>query len=67
MRDYIDVAQTAAAGAVTNLRLALRDADPIIALLLLGLIKRAVRLQHETEALLSAVDAADDARGDGLE
>lgn len=67
MRDHIDVAQTAAAGAVTNLRLALRNTDPIIALLILGLIKRAVRLQQETEALLSAVDAADDARGDGLE
>lgn len=66
MRDYIDVAASAADGAVTNLRSALHDADPVAALLILPLIKRAVRLQHETEALLSAVDAADDARGDGL-
>lgn len=56
MRDYIDVATTAAEGAVTNLRSALHDADPVTALLLIPLIKRAVRLQQETEALLSAVD-----------
>ena len=67
MRDDIGEAQTAASVAAASLRRALRDADPILALLLLDLIKRAVRLQHETEALLSAVDAADDARGDGLE
>jgi hypothetical protein len=59
MRDYIDAAGDAATRAITNLRSALSEADPVQALLILPLIKRAVRLQQETEALRSAVDSAE--------
>ena len=59
MRDYIDAAGDAETRAITNLRSALSEADPVQALLILPLIKRAVRLQQETEALRSAVDSAE--------
>jgi hypothetical protein len=60
MEDYvIDAAGDAATRAITNLRSALSEADPVQALLILPLIKRAVRLQQETEALRSAVDSAE--------
>ena len=59
MRDYIDAAGDAATRAIMSLRSALSEADPVQALLILPLIKRAVRLQQETEALRSAVDSAE--------
>lgn len=58
MTTHLKDAENSANAAVIHLRAALNQADPVQAMLLLPLIKRACKLAEETQALRDAIISA---------